>query len=207
MTDWLFTLVPIYGAWIIALATFLSCLAIPIPSSFMMLAGGAFIASGDLALSPVVAGALGGAVLGDQTGFVLGREGGNLLAQRAKPGRRRLALINRARAFLDRWGVLAVFLSRWLFSPLGPYINFLGGAGGLRWPGFTLGSLTGEAVWVVLYVGLGYTFSGQIAQVAEFAGDIAGLLAGLVVTIGLGAMLLRAARRHDRRASLARDTT
>ena len=25
------------------------------------------------------------------------------------------------------------FLSRWLFSPLGPYVNFLGGATGLPW--------------------------------------------------------------------------
>ncbi|MEC3862054.1 DedA family protein [Mesobacterium sp. TK19101] len=206
MTDWLFTLVPIYGAWIIALATYLSCLAIPMPSSFLMLAGGAFVASGDLALSSVVLGAFGGAILGDQTGYVLGRKGGNFLARGAKRGGKRRALIVRARAFLDRWGVLSVFLSRWLFSPLGPYINFLGGAGGLRWSGFTLGSLTGESVWVVLYVGLGYTFSGQIAQVAEFAGDIAGLLAGLVVTFGLGAMLLRAARRHDRRVKAKSET-
>ena len=40
MTDWLLALVPTYGLWLLAAATFLSCLAIPIPVSILMLAAG-----------------------------------------------------------------------------------------------------------------------------------------------------------------------
>jgi membrane protein DedA with SNARE-associated domain len=93
----LLALVPEHGVPVLFVATFLSCLAVPIPSSLLMLAAGAFVASGDLAALPVAAAALGGAVLGDQLGYGIGHSGGislwiRLLAGRklpaAKAGRR-----------------------------------------------------------------------------------------------------------------------
>ena len=95
------------------------------------------------------------------------------------------ALITRARAFLHRCGGIAVFLSRWLVSPLGPYINLLAGAGGLSWYRFSLGSLSGEAVWVALYVLLGWLFSTQIETIADLASNAVGLLATLAIAAGL----------------------
>ena len=43
MTDLFFSLVSTYGAFVVGIATFLSCLALPIPSSFVMLAGGGLV--------------------------------------------------------------------------------------------------------------------------------------------------------------------
>ena len=48
LTDLVFSLVASHGIVIILGITFLSCLAVPVPSSFVMLAGGAFVNSGDL---------------------------------------------------------------------------------------------------------------------------------------------------------------
>ena len=62
MTDWFLGLVPVYGLWLIALVTFASCLALPMPASVVMLAAGGFAASGDLVLWHVVAAAILGAV-------------------------------------------------------------------------------------------------------------------------------------------------
>jgi len=76
VTDWLLSLVPTYGLWLIAASTFASCLALPIPASVLMLAAGGFAASGDLVLAQVIAAALGGAVAGDQTGVWQGGKGG-----------------------------------------------------------------------------------------------------------------------------------
>ena len=42
MSDWLLALLPDYGLWILALATYLSCLAVPMPASLLMLAAGGF---------------------------------------------------------------------------------------------------------------------------------------------------------------------
>lgn len=185
MTEILFALVPVWGGWILVGATFLSCLAVPLPSSLLMLAGGAFAASGDLTLWSVVLAAWVGAVVGDQAGYVLGHFGKQIWRDRPGPGPGTLAILTRARAFLQQRGGLAVFLSRWLVSPLGPYINLLAGAGGLSWPRFSLGSLAGEAVWVALYVALGWMFSAQIEAVANLTGNVVGLLASLAIVLGL----------------------
>ena len=198
MTDMLFALVPIYGGWLVLAATYLSCLALPVPSSLMMLAAGAFAAAGDLSLLTSAGAAYVGAVAGDQTGYAIGRKGGTPLVERLARRRKLAGSIGRARTMLDRSGVTTVFLTRWLFSPLGPYVNFIGGAMGLAWSRFTLGSTTGEAAWVTIYVGLGFFFGSQVEAIANVSGNLAGLLAAGAVTALLGAALLRKMRngRH-----------
>jgi membrane protein DedA with SNARE-associated domain len=194
VTDTLLALVPIYGAALVGLVTFLSCVALPVPASLAMLAGGAFAASGDLDLGAVMAAALAGAVAGDQVGFWLGRQGSTLLVRAAR--RQKTArLLARARASLRDRAFGAVFLSRWLFSPLGPWVNLAGGATGLGWRVFSLGSLTGEAVWVGLYVGAGWTFAAQVDRVGDVLGTLGGLLGAAVVTVLLGRALWRARHR------------
>lgn len=97
MTDWLLAQVADWGAVALAIVTFLSCLAIPVPSSMMMLTAGAFAASGDLALAPAAASALGGAVLGDQAGYQLGRLGFRRAEGWVMRSRSRAAVLDRAR--------------------------------------------------------------------------------------------------------------
>ena len=195
MTDALVALVPLYGGWILMVVTFLSCLALPVPSSFLMLAGGAFAASGDLGLGTAVLSAYGGAVAGDQSGYLIGNKGGAPLVSRLGRHPKASEALHRATDLVTRRGGIAVFLTRWLFSPLGPYVNFIGGAMGLSWHRFTLGSLSGEAVWVSLYTGLGFLFAAQIVEVAQIATDLAGLLAAAAVAGVLGMQLFR--NRHD----------
>ncbi|MCG6902636.1 MAG: VTT domain-containing protein [Rhodobacter sp.] len=197
MTGTLLELVPAYGLYIIAAATFLSCLALPIPSSLIMLTGGAFAASGDLAASTTAATALAGAVLGDQAGYLIGRSGASWLQRLTGAGGKPASLVARAQALSNDWGGIGVFLSRWLFSPLGPYMNFVTGAARMNWPRFTLWGALGEIVWVSLYVGLGYAFAGQIEAVADIAGNLSGVLAAGAVAVALG-LWLRAAMRADR---------
>jgi membrane-associated protein len=69
MTEIAFALVADYGVIIVFCVTFLSCLALPVPSSLLMLASGGFAATGDLALYAVGWSAFGGAVLGDNSGY------------------------------------------------------------------------------------------------------------------------------------------
>ncbi len=198
MTEFLLALVPDYGLWLIGAITFLSCLAVPVPSSILMVAGGAFSASGDLAFIPTAAAALAGALAGDQAGYAIGKRGGRALSTAPGashgPESTKQALIRRAREFSARWGAMGVFLSRWLFSPLGPYVNFISGATGLGWRAFTLWGGLGETVWVLLYTGLGYVFSDQIQMVADIASNISGFLAAGALALVLGRMVLRAGR-------------
>lgn len=199
MSDWLFQLLADFGVPLLILTTLASCLALPVPSSLMMLAAGAFAASGDLGLAATASGALAGAFLGDQIGYFIGRSGQARLDRLIAAHPKRGAILARAKSLLQKRGGAGVFLSRWLFSPLGPYVNFAAGAAGLTWTHFAIWGAAGEAVWVSLYIGLGYAFSENLTAVAEFAGDISGLLAGLALMILTGLWLARALRDHSKK--------
>ena len=108
---------------------------------------------------------------------------------------KRAALHKKATDLTNRFGGPGVFLSRWLFSPLGPYVNFAGGAASLNWARFTAWGAMGEAVWVVVYVGLGYTFADRINELADILGNASGFMAAGVITIGLGYWLWNAAKQ------------
>lgn len=196
MTEWLLALVPQYGPWLLFVATFSSCVALPIPASILMLAGGGFVASGDLTLAGTGLAALTGAVAGDQTGYAVGRFGGADVVARIAT---KAPIIRKATDLLVRRGGSAVFLSRWFVSALGPYVNVAAGAARQPWPGFTAWSVLGEAVWVALYVGLGFAFAGNIAAASAMALNVLGMLAAGAVAAGLGAFLFAAVRAEAKR--------
>ena len=191
MTDWLLGLVPTYGLWLLTICTCLSCLALPIPASILMLAAGSFAAAGDLSLPGSMVAALAGAMAGDQIGYLAGLWGGTGIMARLGT---RAAPVGRARDLLARRGEVAVFLSRWLLSALGPYVNLAAGAAGLPWTAFTAWGLPGEAVWVGLYVGLGWVFTGNLSAASDLALNLLGLVGAAVLALGLGVWLRAASR-------------
>lgn len=194
MTELFFALVSDWGAPALAFATFLSCLAVPVPTSMMMLAAGAFVASGDLQLAPVVTAAFFGAIAGDQAGFGIGRTASTALIGWLRVNRSRAKFLEQAQGTLDRRGAPAVFLSRWLFSPLGPYVNLLTGAAQMPWLIFTIMSALGEAIWVTIYVGLGFIFYDNLGAVAAVLADSAGFMTSALIALLTGYALFRRKR-------------
>lgn len=200
MSETVFALVTSYGALVIFASSFLSCLALPIPTSLMMLSGGAFVATGDLVAWQVMGAAYGGAIIGDQAGYLIGRFGGAAALERIARTKSRRAVLARARALVKRHGGMGVFFSTWLVAPLGPWVNFVAGATGLGWRRFSIWDILGEAIWVSLYVGLGYSFATQIELIAGVLGDVVGLLAALAVAIGAALWIRGAIRAQKARA-------
>ena len=196
MTDWMLSAVPTYGPMLVAFVTFLSCLAVPVPASMLMLAAGGFAASDDLSVWQVALAALLGAICGDQTGYWVARNKGADLLDRFSIGPR-ARLLDRARVFIASKGSVAVFLSRWLVSPLGPYANLITGATRFGWLPFTSAAVAGELVWVGVYVGAGYTFGDNLEAATEFAGSILGFLAAGAISAGLGWWLVHLAKRGE----------
>ena len=195
MTEWLLALVPQYGLWLIAVTTLCSCLALPFPASIIMLAAGGFAAAGDLVLWQVVAAAVGGAVAGDQIGYSAGRYGGAALVDRIAASPARGKVIAKARGVMQARGAIAVFLTRWLFSPLGPYVNFMSGAMRHSWAQFTLWGIAGEAVWCGLYVMMGRSFAGNLEAASTMLTSVLGFVAAGTAMLGLGWWLITLARK------------
>lgn len=199
MTDWLLALVPQYGLWLLAATTFFSCLALPFPASILMMTAGGFVAAGDLVLWQTFAAAAAGGILGDQLGFWAGRGLGAPLLAHAARDPARDALLLRAKSMLDRRGIIAIFLTRWLFSPLGPWVNLITGSTRYNPARFAAASVAGESVWAALYVGMGYGFAGNIEAASDMLGSILGFLAAGAATLFLG-MWLRGALRANQTA-------
>lgn len=195
-----------YGVPILFLVTFLSCLALPVPSSLLMLACGGFAAMGDLSLSAAIIAAFSGAVLGDNTGYWMARTLSKRMKHWLLATPRRATLHDKAVASMDRRGGIAVFLSTWLVAPLGPYVNYISGLTRFSWPRFAFWGAAGEAVWVGLYIGLGFLFANQITEIAALAANLSGFIAALVLAVGLGMWLMHAARnRHPKTAGNSAD--
>jgi membrane protein DedA with SNARE-associated domain len=186
MTDWLLGLVPQYGLWLLAATTFLSCLALPFPASILMLTAGGFAAAGDLILWQAFLAAAVGGIAGDQLGYWAGRGFGTVVLSRLRKDAGRDRLFAKADAMMDRHGVLAVFLSRWLVSPLGPYVNLIAGSTRFGWLRFTAAGVAGEGVWAGLYVGAGYGFAGSIEAASQAIGSGLGMVGGAGAVLALG---------------------
>ena len=111
MTDTVLTLIADYGVIILFCVTFLSCLALPVPSSLLMLASGSFAATGDLDLIEVAFAAFIGAVLGDNLGYFIARMSGDKMDDWLKAHPKRAALSTKGQAYMEKWGGCSVFFS------------------------------------------------------------------------------------------------
>lgn len=193
--DGVFALLPDYGAGLIAGMVFLSCLAIPLPSSMVVLLAGGLAAAGDFSLAQVAVGAFLGFIVGDQVAFQIGRRGGQPLLAKLKGRPARAALITKAESALRKRGSLAVILSRTLLSPLAPWVAYAAAASGLDWRHFTIPAVIGATIWTTFYAGGGYMFADNIALLAGLGTDLLIAVAALGALAGSGWWLLHALRR------------
>ncbi len=203
MTDTLIALLPQYGFAILALIVCLSAMAVPLPASILVMTAGGFSAAGDLELWQVVAGAFGGFAIGDQAAYRLARMRGDwaLGKLKAKPGRAKL--VGRAEAFVKKRGAIAVFLSRTVLSPLGPYVSYISGAVGLHWVKYTVAGVLGAGVWSAVYGYLGYVFAGQITQIAALMSNALGFVAAGGVLVISGIWLFRGVSKAETGADMS----
>lgn len=180
MTDAVLALVPTYGLWLLFSIGILAAIGIPLPSTLVVMAVGAFVESGDLDLITAFLTALAAAVIGDQIGYQIGSRAGNVVEERMSRKPNRAAQIAKTKKLVRRWGGISVFLTRWLLAPIGPTTNIVCGASDMRWLRFTFWDILGEITWVTIYLGIGYVFRGNIEDLATLLGEASWfLIAGL----------------------------
>jgi len=134
-----------------------------VPGETSLILAGALAGQGQLSLLLVIAVAASAAIVGDNTGYVIGRSGLRRLLDR--PGRwssRRQRLIARGEAFFQRYGAAAVFFGRWL-PGLRVVASWLAGAEYMPWPRFLLWNALGGIGWAST-IGTAAYFIGQSAS-------------------------------------------
>lgn len=194
MTDLLLELVSQYGLVVLAATVYLAALGAPVPGTVLLVLSGAFAISGEMNSVSVVFTAYLSAVAGDVTSFTIGYKGGEWL--RPKLARSSLAgQIDRAEIFMQKWGGIGVFLSRWLVAPIGPTVNYVSGIGHMRWQRFVLWDLLGEIIWVSVYVAIGMVFSASAMALVDVIASASWVIIGALGMYLMGKRLIKLALR------------
>ena len=176
-----------YGIWALGLATLAGAIGVPLPTSMLVIAAGALARQGVLDWQWAVALAILGAIAGDSVSYLIGRFGARLAPQRLQS----TGAWRRAQATFERWGGLAVFLSRFLLLPLAIPINLMAGSTSYtpwRYMSFVV---TGEVIWVLAFGGMGYAFASSWETMSDSLGSMGSVAAGVAVAVTSGAYLLR----------------
>ena len=197
ITDQLLGALSQYGLPVLFGVIMIAAVGIPLPISMMLVAAGSFVELGEMKLWQVIVVASAGAVIGDQIGYALGRWGGHRVVERIRRRGKGTAKIEQAQAFAERWGAAGIFLTRWLITPLGPWLNLTSGMAGYPWIRFFVWDVLGEVLWVVLYVMLGIFFSDRVQALVEILGNLAWVIVGLIAALILGWNLLRYMKTAD----------
>lgn len=197
MTDQLLTLLSAYGLPALFIILTVSSAGVPFPITLLLVASGSFVAQGEMGLWQVLAVCSAGAIAGDNIGYWVGRSGGRKLVHRLTGRFGGGEMILRAEAFTMRWGGLGIFFSRWLVTPLGPWLNLTSGIAGYSWPRFLFWDVLGEVLWVVIYVSLGKLFSDRVGALADLLGNLTWVIIGVIVALILGWKLLQYFRNDD----------
>lgn len=192
----------IYGLPVYFFILSASSLGIPMPVKLTMLVIGSFVEQEEIEFWQALLVGSAGAVTGDQIGYFLGRFGGRNLIERMTDRFGGAEKIKRAEDFSIRWGGTGVFFSRWLVTPLGPWINLTSGVTFYPWSRFTILGILGESLWVFLYITLGMFFSDRVQSTADFLTNLTWVFVGLVIAAILGWKLFHNNRNTDKKHSI-----
>jgi membrane protein DedA with SNARE-associated domain len=184
-----------YGYIVLFLLVGLESLGIPLPGETGLLTAGALAALGHLSIEVVIPTAAAGAIVGDNAGYWIGREGGLPLVRRIG----RLVHVNdaklaRVHAFFEHHGPKAVFLGRFI-ALLRTWAALLAGVGRMGYGTFTLYNALGGIVWSAVVGMLGYLFGKNLPRLEHYVSRTSWVVA-LVVVVAATMLLLRRRLRH-----------
>jgi membrane protein DedA with SNARE-associated domain len=194
-TSDLLHLLTTYGYLAVLVFVGIESIGIPFPGETMLLIAAIYAGTTHHLFIPlVIVAAACGAILGDNIGFWIGREGGYRLVRRygryIRLDERKLKL---GQYLFRRHGGKVVFFGRFI-AVLRTFAAFLAGTNRMPWPRFLLFNALGGIVWASLYGIGGYLLGNNIHRFAGPVGTITLVLAVLLILV-----LLVFVRRNEHR--------
>ena len=192
-----------YGYWAVLAFVAIESTGIPVPGETMLLAAAVYAgATHHLQIPFIIAAAAVGAILGDNLGFWVGREGGyRLLRRYGHVVHLDDAKLKLGQYLFRRHGGKVVFFGRFV-ALLRAWAAFLAGVNRMPWPQFLAYNASGGILWATLY-GMGAYLLGD--QIHRFTGTVGKVLAVLTVFVILAALIFlkRNERRLEEEAEIA----
>lgn len=177
----------VYGYPVLCLTLLFGAIGLPVPSGLATALAGSLAAQGSMSWAWAAAVATTASILGDVVGYGLGRVLSRQFLDRHgrwigySPAQRvRVGLL------FERWGGLAVLLSRTLVSHLSAVLNLLAGASRYRMSAFLAFTVAGRILWTSAYLSLGYAIGASLEAAAGFLADLSILFVSLAALLALG---------------------
>jgi membrane protein DedA with SNARE-associated domain len=195
MNDQLLAAVSQYGAPALFGIVTIAAIGVPLPITLLLIVAGSMISQGAMNLWWAIGAAGAGSVLGDQAGYAIGRWGGTAVVTKLSGLFGRRASLQTMEAKAKAWGGPGIFITRWLLTPLGPWINLVSGTAMYPWHRFLFWDILGEITGAVVYISLGRLFSDRVMALSAVLGDLTWAIAALLAAVILGYQLLARLRR------------
>ncbi|MFD2079655.1 undecaprenyl-diphosphatase [Actinopolymorpha cephalotaxi] len=181
------------------------------PGEIALILGGVLAYEGRVGLAAVLIAGIGGAVVGDSVGYLVGRRYGRRLLEGTLGKLVNHKHFDRAERYLAERGGKAVFLGRFT-AALRVMIPGLSGMARMRYPKFAAFNIAGGVAWGAMCVLLGYLGGSSWRHVEHLASRIGlGVLAVVIVLAVAGYLLRRASggwwRRQGERIRESRPAT
>lgn len=192
-----------YGYWIVLLFVAIESMGIPFPGETMLLAAAIYAGTTHhLQIPLVIAAAAAGAILGDNLGFWVGREGGYRLLRRfghyIHLDERKLKL---GQYLFMRHGGKVVFFGRFV-AVLRAWAAFLAGTNRMPWSHFLVFNAAGGILWATIFGLGGYILGDNFSRIAGPAGTVLAVLAAGIIVVSL-ILLRRNQKRLEEEAERA----
>jgi membrane protein DedA with SNARE-associated domain len=159
-----------------------------LPGETALIAAGVYASKGHLSITGVITVAAVAAIIGDNIGYWLGREGGRRLLYRYAPLRRIAErVLPPAERFFERHGGKAVFLARF-FGGVRVTGAWMAGITRMSWWRFLFWNAAGGIVWATA-IGLIAFYAGKAAAdaLARY-GVYAAIAGGILLVLAIGAL-------------------
>ncbi len=171
-----------YGYLAVLVFVAIESTGIPFPGETMLLIAAIYAGTNHhLSIVFVIISAAAGAILGDNLGFWVGREGGYRLLRRygryIRLDERKLKL---GQYLFQKHGDKVVFFGRFV-AVLRTWAAFLAGTNRMRWVNFLFFNALGGIIWATLFGLGGYFLGNRVQQLTGPVGIIAIVIAALIL--------------------------
>jgi len=173
-----------YGVVAVTLILALEALGAPLPGESLLIFASVMAARGEISLPALLICAWAGSVVGDSTGYWIGRTLGRAAVVRYGA---RIGLtaprFDAVEATFTRYGPATVAFARFV-NVLRQLNGVVAGTLGMAWPRFLLFNALGAALWVGLWVLGTFYFSDRMSVIVRLAHHI-GIIGAAIVAVAL----------------------
>ncbi len=189
--------------WLILLLVFLlpaleaaAFIGVVFPGEIAVLLGGVAASQGSVPIALVLIAASLGAVLGDQVGYLVGREWGQTVLRKIPDRLLDEDRLQQGRLYIRRMGAKGVVLGRWT-AALRALVPGLAGMAHMSYPRFLIANIIGGVGWAVSVGVVGYLAGNSYKKVESALGSVSYVLLALIVVGLIAWHLIRKRRERD----------